>query len=246
VTVTAERAERARAVMIQLFPEGFEESTDDRDVELAAYTDAGGEERLRRVFEGATTTEIPEDWEERWRQFHRPVRVGRLWVGPPWEEPPPDVLAVVIDPGRAFGTGAHPTTMLCLAHLLELEPTSLLDVGCGSGVLSIAAARLGFAPVRALDVDPAAVAIAQDNATANEVEIDARLGNAADGDLPPAGVAVLNIALEPVVEIGPRCGADRLVTSGYLELHEPVLSGYRHEARKASAGWAADLYARAE
>jgi ribosomal protein L11 methyltransferase len=233
-------------MMIQLFPEGFEERDEDGAVELAAYTDAGGEERLRQVFEGASTSEVAEDWEERWRKFHRPVRVGRLWIGPPWESPPPEALAVVIDPGRAFGTGGHPTTTLCLEHLLELEPASLLDVGCGSGVVAIAAARLGFAPVVAVDHDPVAVETSRRNAEVNGVEIDARLVDAADGGLPRADVVVLNVALDPVVAIGPTLDSGCLITSGYLEVHEPALRGYRHQARKTAGGWAADLYARAE
>ena len=98
------------------------------------------------AFPHADRTEVEAGWEDRWREFHRPVRVGPLWIGPPWETAPGDALAVVIDPGRAFGTGAHPTTRLCLELLLDLPRTSLLDVGCGSGVLSIAAARLGFGP----------------------------------------------------------------------------------------------------
>jgi ribosomal protein L11 methyltransferase len=232
--------------MIELFPEGFEEAEQNGDVELAAYTDAGGEERLRHVFEGATTAKVPEDWEERWRQFHRPVRVGRLWVGPPWESAPDDSIAVVIEPGRAFGTGAHPTTILCLAHLLELEPSGLLDVGCGSGVLSIAAARLGFSPVVAIDLDPAAVEVARANAVANGVEIETRVVDAASAALASADLAVLNIALDPVVEIAPRLGAARLITSGYLELNEPALAGYRLVDLKTQAGWASDLFERAE
>ena len=75
-----------------------------------------------QAFGGAARADVEEGWEDRWREFHRPVRVGPLWVGPPWEEPAADALAVVIDPGRAFGTGAHPTTRLCLELLAELEP----------------------------------------------------------------------------------------------------------------------------
>ncbi|HKS78772.1 MAG TPA: 50S ribosomal protein L11 methyltransferase, partial [Gaiellaceae bacterium] len=89
-------------------------------------------------FDVVAADDVAEGWEDGWRAFHHGVRVGRLWVGPPWEEPPLDAVAVVIDPGRAFGTGAHATTRLCLELLQELEPASLLDVGCGSGVLSIA------------------------------------------------------------------------------------------------------------
>ena len=147
--------------MLELFPEGFEERVfeeiDGGGLEIAAYTNAAGEERIWQAFGGAASAEVEEDWEDRWRQFHKPVRVGGLWIGPPWEEPDGDASAVVIDPGRAFGTGGHPTTQLCL-ELLEAEPRgSVLDIGCGSGVLSIAAAKLGFAPVLAFDFDPQAV-----------------------------------------------------------------------------------------
>ena len=87
VTVPLAEAERARAIMLELFPEGFEESDGADGVELAAYTDAAGEERLWSAFGGARSTDVEEGWEDRWRAFHRPVRIGPLWVGPPWEEP---------------------------------------------------------------------------------------------------------------------------------------------------------------
>src|SRR5205814_789757 len=96
---------------------------------------------------------------------------GRLWVGPPGEPPPAGLVPVVVDPGRAFGTGAHPTTRLCLELLQELAPGSLLDVGCGSGVLSIAAAKLGFAPVSAVDLDAVALEVTKANAAANGVDV---------------------------------------------------------------------------
>ena len=116
--------------------------------------------------------EVPDDWEERWKRFHVPILVGgRLYVRPPWEQPAvrPGVAEIVIDPGRAFGTGSHPTTRLCLELMLELEPKgSFADLGCGSGVLAIAAAKLGFEPVAAFDSDAAAIeatlANARDNA----------------------------------------------------------------------------------
>jgi len=232
--------------MIELFPHGFEEHDDAHGVELAAYTDASGEERLWHAFGAVQAQDVEDGWEDRWRRFHRPARIGRLWVGPPWEEPDADAIAVVIDPGRAFGTGGHPTTILCLQHLLELESASLLDVGCGSGVIAIAAAKLGFAPVVAVDHDPVAVETSRRNAEANGVEIDALLVDAAHAELPRADVAVLNVALDPVVAIGPTLDAGYLITSGYLEMHEPALAGYRHQARKTVGGWAADLFARAE
>jgi len=172
------------------------------------------------------------------------VAVGRLWVGPPWEAPAPGLLPVVIDPGRAFGTGAHATTRLCLAWLQELRRGSLLDVGCGSGVIAIAAAKLGHAPVTALDVDPAAVDATIRNAAANDVRVDARLADAEHEPLPSADAAVANIALAAVQAIAPRLRAPAVVTSGYLAGERPALAGFRHTGRRVAAEWAADLWER--
>ena len=117
VTVPAERAEQARAVMLELFPGGFEEVDLPDGVELAAYAGPDGEERLWQAFGGAASADVEDGWEHRWRDFHRPVTVGGLWIGPPWLTPPSSTPAVVIDPGRAFGTGSHPTTRLCVELL---------------------------------------------------------------------------------------------------------------------------------
>ena len=163
--------------MLELFPGGFEERDHADGLELVAYTDDAGEERLWAAFGEVTAIDVPGGWEDRWREFHKPVRIGRLWVGPPWEPPPVDGEAIVVDPGRAFGTGGHATTRLCLQLLAELEPRSLLDAGCGSGVLAIAAARLGFAPVTALDHDPKALEATARNAAANGVSVECRLGD---------------------------------------------------------------------
>ena len=194
VTVPPADAERARAIMLELFPEGFEEAELADSVELAAYTDPGGEERLWSAFGGARSTEVEEGWEDRWRAFHKPVRIGELWVGPPWEEPEAGATAVVIDPGRAFGTGSHATTRLCLELLLELPRGSLLDVGCGSGVIAIAAAKLGFEPVHAVDLDPQAIEATLRNAEANGVEIEAWVADALADPLPAVDAAVVNVA----------------------------------------------------
>jgi ribosomal protein L11 methyltransferase len=154
-------AEVARAVFIDLFPGGFEECERVEGLQLAAYTDAAGSAEVHAAFGAAVEAEVAPGWEERWRDFHRPVRVGPLWIGPSWATPPKDAIAVVIEPARAFGTGGHATTRLCLELLVELRSelgaASLLDVGSGSGVLAVAAAVLGYRPVWATDVDAAAV-----------------------------------------------------------------------------------------
>ena len=160
--------------------------------------------------------------------------------------PDAGVLAVVIDPGRAFGTGAHATTRLSLELLLELEPEGLVDVGCGSGVLAVAAAKLGFAPVIALDDDGTAVEVARENAAANGVEVDVRLADALVDPLPDVPVAVANIALLPVERLAERFGGEVVVASGYLEPERPAPAGWRSAARRTADGWAADLFVRVD
>ncbi|MGZ4291516.1 MAG: 50S ribosomal protein L11 methyltransferase [Gaiellaceae bacterium] len=230
--------------MLELFPGGFEEVDRPEGVELAAYTDAAGEERVWAFFGGARAADVEGGWEDKWRAFHRPVRVGRLWIGPPWEEPDADALAVVIDPGRAFGTGSHPTTRLCLEALQELEPRSLLDVGCGSGVLAIAGALLGYEPVLGVDVEEPSIVATRENAHANRVELEARLVGPAD-PLPAADVVVANISLESVETLPPRLDTATLVTSGYFASETPALAGFERLGRRTLDGWACDLHRRA-
>lgn len=207
-------------------------------MELAAYTE--------HPPSGARVEEVEPGWEERWRDFHRPARVGPVWIGPPWEQPPPGVLSVVIDPGRAFGTGAHPTTQLCVELVAKLEPSSLLDVGCGSGVLAIAAALLGFAPVVAVDLDPAAIEASERNANANGVALDVRRLDATRQPLPPADVVIANLSLELVRGLLPRLDAPFVVAGGYLERDRLPLDVYRSRERRTREGWAADLLERAQ
>lgn len=246
VTVAADESEPARARMLELFPGGFEEADSGDAVQLIAYTDGAGEERMYTAFGGGRAEDVADDWADRWRAFHRPIRVGPLWVGPPWEQPPADIPAVVIDPGRAFGTGAHPTTRLCLELLLDLPRGSVLDVGCGSGVLSIAAARLGFGPIVAVDVDPQAVEATRANAHANDVLLAAHLADALVDELPRADVGLLNVSAEAVAAIAPRLRTEHVVVSGYLASDAPPRDGLRHVRRLEAGGWAADVLRRVD
>jgi ribosomal protein L11 methyltransferase len=230
--------------MLELFPEGFEERELPDGLELSAYTDSSGEERLWAAFGSASAEAVAAGWEERWRDFHRPVRIGSLWIGPPWETPSAAGTAVVIDPGQAFGTGGHATTRLCLELLGEVEPASLVDVGCGSGVIAIAAARLGFSPVVALDHEQAAVEAARRNADANGVAIDVRLVDALAAELPLCEVLVANISEPVVVQLRPSAGTRTIIVSGYLESEAPGLPDFQAIGRRTADGWAADLLRR--
>jgi len=230
--------------MIELFPEGFAELAGEGSVELVAFTDESGADALSARFDGVRVEVVPEGWESEWRRFHRPVEVGPLWIGPPWLEPDPGLVPVVVDPGLAFGTGAHPTTRLCIELLQALDPAGLLDVGCGSGVLAIAASRLGFGPVTAIDTDEAAVAATGRNAAANGVVIATRTFDATTGVLPDAEIAVANIDSSTIAQLEPSERCRVFVTSGYYESERPSLAGFEHADRRAGERWAADLFRR--
>ena len=241
VRVPLAEAEEARAAFLELAPGGFEEIEQSDALELALYTDAAGEQSLRGRFDGATASDVADDWAERWRAFHRPARVGPLWVGPPWEEPDAGLVPVVIEPAQAFGTGAHPTTRLTLELLLELPRGSVLDVGCGSGVLSVAAARLGFGPVHALDVDPLALDATRANAERNGVTVEVRVGDALVDPLEAADVVLANVSEAVLEALAPRLSCRHLVASGFLRDAVPPLAGFTELERREEDGWVAVL-----
>ena len=184
VRVSPKHAERVLAELLELAPSGVEERTlPDGDVEYAVYGAPGELPELpdlkaaaRDALVEISTEEIADDWSERWREFHRPIVIERrLTVRPPWAPAADTPMDVVIDPGRAFGTGAHATTRLCLEAMLELVPRGpFVDLGCGSGVLAITAAKLGWSPVVALDFDPAAVEATTENALRNGDRLECR------------------------------------------------------------------------
>ena len=241
VRIPGEEAEVARARLIALAPAGFEEVEGDGWLELAVYVDEAGQGRVLEAFGEIEVSPVQAGWEDRWRAFHRPVVAGGLWIGPPWEPPPEGVSAVVVDPGRAFGTGAHPTTRACLELLADLEPGSCLDAGCGSGVIAVAAARLGFRPVVAADVDPAAVEAATTTARRNGVTVDVRRLDVLRDPLPETDVVVANIELAAVERLLSRRASTSAVTSGYLAHEAPAATGWERVARLELDAWAADV-----
>jgi ribosomal protein L11 methyltransferase len=229
--------------MLSLAPAGFEEVEREGELELAVYTDDDGEARLAAAFGSACSASVEPGWEDRWREFHRPVRAGGLWIGPPWERPPPDEPAVVVDPGRAFGTGAHATTRACVELLAAQERGSVLDAGCGSGVIAVAAARLGFDPVHALDTDPVAVEMAARTALENGVVVTVAEGDVLVDDLPAVDLVVANIELLAVERLLARHPARVVITSGYLAHDVPsAAAGWERSAQLELDGWAADVF----
>ena len=183
-----EQAELVLAELTVLAPGGVEEVAGDGYVEYAIYGAEGelpdlGEEEA--VIAGGTVeveaTEVADDWADRWRTFHKPLLIGdpdhgpAVWIRPPWEPAREGLAEVVVDPGQAFGTGAHPTTRLCVEALIEIAAAggpfgALTDLGCGSGVLAIAAGTLGWGPLEGCDNEIAAVNAARENAKVNGVD----------------------------------------------------------------------------
>jgi ribosomal protein L11 methyltransferase len=271
------RAEQAGAVLAELLevaPSGVEEvsAPGGREglVEYAVYGAAGElpdigafEAHAGEALVEVETEEVPDDWDERWKRFYFPVLVaGRIYVRPPWEQPAQrgGVEEVVIDPGGAFGTGTHPTTRMCLQLMLEVpakaaakaglrDSRSFCDLGCGSGVLSIAAAKLGFEPVLGVDADRAAIEESDRNARANYVELELRHMDLRREPPPVADVAAANLTA-PLLEAVARgwAGAERpgaLIASGILREEADRVAGVLAEAgfaeqrRLVSGDWAA-------
>jgi ribosomal protein L11 methyltransferase len=261
-------AEIALAELLALVPGGVEEVDHGDTVEFAVYGAPGELPALPDVRAAAgaalvavTTTEVADDWSTRWRTFHRPVTIGgRLHVRPPWTEAPPAearLLDVVVDPGQAFGTGAHHTTRMCLEALLELDAGgAFVDLGCGSGVLAIAAARLGWAPVAGVDHEPESVAATLANASANGVAVAARRFDLLrDGPVPTAPTVVANL-VRPLLAHVARAGFDGepprvLLASGLLREEAGEIAaafgvhGLCERARRHSGEWAALTLVRA-
>jgi ribosomal protein L11 methyltransferase len=270
VRVRREDAEMVLAELLEIAPSGVEEvEVGEGLVEYAVYGSPGELPQLPDLRAAAgealveiATSDLPDDWSERWKRFHRPVLIeGRetvpsLHVRPPWEPPSGrrDVREIVIDPAQAFGTGAHATTRLCLELLLEValhdeSRGPLLDVGTGSGVLAIAAAHLGFTPVLGLDNEIESVEATRENALVNRVEIEVRRfdlrTDLLGGDMCPVVFAnllrPLLLDLARVMPTTPR----HLLASGLLvhEVDEVVQAfegiGLRERERRHGGEWAA-------
>jgi ribosomal protein L11 methyltransferase len=260
-----EQAELVLAELTVLAPNGVEEERGPGYVEYAIY---GGEGELPELGDldaaigrgrvEVSSSEIPDDWADRWRDFHKPLLVAdRLWLRPSWEPSREGAIDVVVDPGQAFGTGAHPTTRLCLELLCELAAAGeaggeLVDLGTGSGVLAIAAAKLGWAPVRGYDHEPAALEAAALNAEANGVTLGLERMNLRERlpDLAPAVVANMTAPILAAVAVRMEGPPDVLVCSGLLPAEQDAVAaafedvGLIEAERRQDGDWAALLLRR--
>jgi ribosomal protein L11 methyltransferase len=264
VRVARADAEAVLAELLELAPAGLEErEVSEAVVEYVLYGAPGELPALPdlRAAAGAalvdvSTSDVADDWGERWKAFHPAVDVrgtaGRLRVRPPWEAPlEGDGVDLVIDPGQAFGTGAHHTTRLCLELLLELAPAgALADWGCGTGVLAIAAARLGWDPVCACDWEAASVEAARANAAVNGVpQVDVSRVDLRRAEGPWAPTILANLVRPLLLEVAASMTRtpERLVVSGLLrgEAGEIAAAFARHGLREADrrhgGEWAALL-----
>jgi ribosomal protein L11 methyltransferase len=253
VTAAAGDAEVVRDLLLQTV-DGLEERDGDAGaVEFVLYGSPGelptlpeGRAAVGDAVVDVWTEEVPDDWAERWKDWHRPVEIGgRLRVRPPWEPATDGLLDLVVDPGQAFGTGGHHTTRLCLELLLEIEPHGrLADWGCGTGVLAIAAAKLGFAPVVAVDHDPASVSATEENAAANGVKLEIGRVDLRREPGPMAPTVVANLVRPLLLEVA-RVTSERpeqLIVSGLLHHEADEIRdafAMRELDRRASGEWTA-------
>jgi len=211
-------------------------------VELVAYFEREPDRPdLQRTLLGAELASVPVpevDWVARFREGFRPFRVGRFLVAPRWDAPAPSPGLLVVDPGRAFGTGTHPTTRMCLrwiAHHAEaLAPSwrRTLDYGCGSGVLAIAAALYGARGIDAVDIDAGAVGAARANAAANGASVRCATPGLAQGEY---DLVLANILATPLRLLAPLLSA-HVAAAGHLVL-SGILWRQADELTQAYSPW---------
>jgi ribosomal protein L11 methyltransferase len=262
-------------VAIEAEPEGEQAASAGTPVVVRAYLPADDQIQARRaeieagLWHLGMIRSLPapvfrqvaeQDWAEAWKEHYRPIRIGqRLLIQPAWLPPPDESrLAIVLDPGMAFGTGTHPSTQLCLEameHYLK-GGDEVVDLGCGSGILSIGAVLLGARRVRALDIDPLSVQVTRENAERNHVagQIEAGVGSLVNLLTPHAQQADLMVAniLAPVLEEMVHQGLGHAVRPGGILILAGILAeqaaplettcqahGFEHVETRSSGEWRA-------
>ena len=263
-----ERLETAGAVSVTL-----EDAGDDPQLEpepgatplwphvrvRALYEHSAGPESARVALPGApAVTKVrvrqfdDRDWLAASREDIVPIEIGALWIGPHRATPPPDRTVVYLEPGLAFGSGRHPTTRLCLERLTAVSPegADVIDYGCGSGILAVAAAALGARRVTAIDIDPQALRATAENTRANGVADRVRIvaaEAATSASVEPASLVVANILAGPLTALAPVLAAltlpdGELALSGILvsqadEVADALRGAFDTRVGATSEGW---------
>ena len=259
IRVSTEHADAVLGELAALAPGGFEQVDGDGFVDFALYGAPGelpdlppGPAHIGATEVHVSTTELSDDWADRWREFHKPAQIGGIQVRAPWHEPSSEGIDIVIDPAQAFGTGAHPTTRMCL-ELLQGLPAggALVDLGCGSGVLAIAAVKLGFRPITAVDHEVAATEATSANARNNGVtleRVERRDLRAEPGPL--EAVTVANLVRPLLLRVAELLHEqpETLIVSGLLEGEDDEVAAafapLRERRRLRLQGWSALLLTR--
>ena len=234
IVVAPERLEEAYAALLDAFPDGIAEIAVDGGVEVSGYLPPGEEPPAEL---GLRAEPVADGWRDAWRAFHGPVEIAGTWVRPPWLDEPADAL--LLEPGYAFGTGSHPTTRSVGLLLRDEPPGSLLDLGCGSGLLSILAAAWGHGPIRAWDLDPHAVEATRANLARNGfAQVEVRHADALAEPLPAADLVLANIERRVVEALLARDGLpDRVIVSGVRAEDDLALDGWAVEREIVDDGW---------
>ena len=261
------QADLVLAELVQLAPGGVEEEKGPDWVEYAIYGAEGELPDLGEVEAAAgdelveiTSERIPDDWADRWRDFHEPTVIadGRVVIRPEWRDSPaPGALDVVIDPGQAFGTGAHPTTRMCVELLALLADRgdaqgALVDLGTGSAVLAIVAHKLGWSPVLGVDHELPALEAAAENAAANGADVAFERLNLRAEPAPPAPTVVANLTAPVLRDVAANLteAPGRMILSGLLTgeaqavADEFAVHALSVEKRLDSGDWSAVLLSR--
>ena len=189
------------------------------------YANEGDE--ILDLFPNAALREVrDEDWENNWKQYYKPIEIGKITVVPSWEEIPEETIPLVLDPGLTFGTGSHASTHMVLEAIQEIdtEGKTVLDLGCGSGILGIASMLLGASSCTAYDIDEKSPDVVASNAALNNVSIDAHFGDVLSKNWEGYDIVLANIVADIISKLVPKVKSQIFIVSGIIDGREDEIT----------------------